>query len=156
MPNLALKGKYLGVPVVAQWLTNLTRNCEVAGLIPGLAQRVKDLALPWAACGVGRRHDSDLALQWLWCRLLATAPIWPLAWEPPYAMGAAPEKTKKKGNYLYSLDFCGLEIQVQFSWVPQKDSGSLRNCSKGISKIAVNSRLNWGSCLCGSAVNEPG
>ena len=27
-----------GVPVVAQWLTNPTRNHEVVGLIPGLAQ----------------------------------------------------------------------------------------------------------------------
>ena len=31
-----------GVPIVAQWLTNLTRNHEVEGLIPGLAQWVKD------------------------------------------------------------------------------------------------------------------
>ena len=37
-----------GVPIVAQWLTNPTRNLEVVGLIPGLAQRVKDLVLPQA------------------------------------------------------------------------------------------------------------
>ena len=36
----------LGVPVVAQWLTNPTRNHEVVGLIPGLAQWVKNPVLP--------------------------------------------------------------------------------------------------------------
>ena len=34
-----------GVPVVAQGLTNLTRNHEVVGSIPGLVQWVKDLVL---------------------------------------------------------------------------------------------------------------
>ena len=38
------KGEY-GVPVVVQWLTNPTRNHEVASSIPGLAQRVNDPAL---------------------------------------------------------------------------------------------------------------
>ena len=35
-----------GVPVVVQWLTNPTRNHEVVGSIPGLAQWVRDPVLP--------------------------------------------------------------------------------------------------------------
>ena len=41
-----LRNLHLGVPVVAQWLTNPTRNHEVAGSIPALAQWVNDPALP--------------------------------------------------------------------------------------------------------------
>ena len=41
-----LKYIVIGVPVVVQWLTNPTRNHEVEGSVPALAQWVKDLASP--------------------------------------------------------------------------------------------------------------
>ena len=67
---------------------NLTSIHEDEGSIPGLSVEV--------SCGVGHRHGSDLALLWLWCRLVATALIPPLAWEPPYATGVALKRQKKK------------------------------------------------------------
>ena len=45
-PTVMEKNKNHGVPVVAQWLTNPTRNHEVAGSVPALAQWVNDPALP--------------------------------------------------------------------------------------------------------------
>ena len=94
-----------GVPVVVQWLTNPTRNHEVASSIPALAQWVKDLQ---------RCRE-------LWCRsqmrlgfrvavaLAATAQIRPLAWEPPYAAGAALEKAKRqKKEKKRNVFGCGL------------------------------------------------
>ena len=40
----------------------------------------------------------DLVLLWLWCRLAATAPIQPLAWELPYVVGPALKRQKKKSK----------------------------------------------------------
>ena len=54
--------------------------------------------------GVGCRHSSDLALLWLWGRPVATGPIQPLAWEPPYAPGATLKKKKKDHYPLSKLD----------------------------------------------------
>ena len=50
------------------------------------------------SCGVGHRCDSGLVWLWLWCRPAAVAWIGPLAWEAPYAEGAAlkGQKTKKR------------------------------------------------------------
>ena len=46
------------------------------------------------SCGVGQRHGLDPAWLWLWCRPAATALIQPLAWELPYAEGAALKRQK--------------------------------------------------------------
>ena len=51
------------------------------------------------SCSVGHRRGSDPVLLWLWGRLGATAPIRPLAWEPPYAEGVAlKQRNQKKGK----------------------------------------------------------
>ena len=75
--------------------TNLTRNHDVLGLIPGLTQWVKDLALAMS-CDVGHRNGSDLVLLCPWCRLAVVAPIGPLAWEPLYAAGTALKSKNKQ------------------------------------------------------------
>ena len=48
------------------------------------------------SCGVGHRRGLDPTLLWLWPKPAATDWIRPLAWEPPYASGAALEKTENK------------------------------------------------------------
>ena len=80
---------------MAQWLTNPTRNHEVAGSVPALAQWVNDLSGVAVSRGVGCRRGSDRTLLWLWCRPVATALIGPLAWEPLYAVGQALKRLTK-------------------------------------------------------------
>ena len=88
----------MGVPVVAQWLRirlgSMRFQVRSLALLSGLGSGVA------VSCGVGCRCGSDPKLLWLWRRLTATAPIQPLAWEPPYATGAALEmaKRQKKNN----------------------------------------------------------
>ena len=76
---MGFKKERRGVPIVPPWVKNLTSIHEDVGLIPDLAQRVK-----------------DLVLLWLWCRLAAAALIQHLAWEPPYAAGVPLKKKERK------------------------------------------------------------
>ena len=55
--------------------------------------------------GVGRRRGSDSVLLWPWRRPAATAPIRPLAWEPPYSTGTALEKTKNKNSKKLPMEY---------------------------------------------------
>ena len=80
---------------MAQWFTNptgtMTLQVQSLALLSGLR-----------SCGVGRRHGSDPV--WLWP--VATARTGPLACDPPYAMGTALEKTKKKKSPCFALGMC--------------------------------------------------
>ena len=60
--------------------------------------------------GLSHRCSSDLVLVWLWLKLVATARIQPLAWEPTYAMGVAlntkdRKKKKKKGKETFFIKY---------------------------------------------------
>ena len=63
-------------------------------------------------CGVGCRHGSNPTLPWLWHRPVATALIRPLAWEPPYATGAALGGKKKKISFFLWLNNIPLCVHV--------------------------------------------
>ena len=61
-------------------------------------------------------------LLWLWRRPAATAPIGPLAWEPPHAMGAAHETAKRQKKKKK-------ELSLQTFWNTYRhDIKNLQNC----------------------------
>ena len=83
-----------GVPIVAQWITNLTSihedQVQPLAWLSGL--RIQHCRELW--CRLQTRLGS--VLLWLWCSPAATALIQPLAWESPHAAVVALKKKKKK------------------------------------------------------------
>ena len=62
---------------------------------------------------MGRRLGSDPTLLWLWRRLVATAPIQPLTWEPPHVAGAAEGMTKRQKDKKKKEEGPKLEIESE-------------------------------------------
>ena len=96
------KRKYTGVPIVAQWLTNLrTTRFQVRSLALLGGLKIRHCSELW--CGSQTQHGSCIVGR---CRPVATAPIRPLAWKPPYAAESAQEMAKrqkrKKRKKIYS------------------------------------------------------
>ena len=73
------------------------------------------------SCGVGRRRNSDPVFLWLWCRPVATAPIRPIAWEPPYAAGAAQEMAKRPKKKKEKKSPRGVPVVAQWLTNPTRN-----------------------------------
>ena len=66
------------------------------------------------SCGVGCRRSSEPELLWLWCKLAAVALIRPLAWESPYAAGAALKSNKKKKSTIIKNTYTSFLLLPSF------------------------------------------
>ena len=115
----------MGVPFVAQWLMNqlgsMRRQVQSLTLLSGLGI--------WCCGKLWCRSQTQLGsriavLLWLWCRLAAAAPIWPLAWEPSYATSLAlkRKKTKKQKKTRYAPSLKWLIDGYPAKWIQSMES----------------------------------
>ena len=113
----------LGVPFVAQqkeiWLGTM---------------RLRDWSLA-SLSGLRIQRCSEL-----WCRLATVAPIRPLAWESPYAMGVA-IKSKKKKKVQPELQ--GHTVQFSHRNCHYPFSSSSFWCNSSYSSIQSGGSINW-------------
>ena len=87
---------YLGVPIVAQQkqiqLVSMKMQFDPWPCSVGWESCIA------MSCGVHCRYGSGPSLLWLECRPAAVAPIWPLAWELPYAEDAVLKNKQTKND----------------------------------------------------------
>ena len=110
MPLELLDADRKGFWMSNDWVSNDNNNTRSSccgsvetNLLTFLRRQVRSLALLSGLrirycmnCDVGLRRGSDKVSQLLWYRPEASALIHPQAWEPPYAVGEALKRWKKK------------------------------------------------------------
>ena len=74
------------------------------------------------SCGVDHTLGSDPALLWLWDRPADAAPISPLAWELPCAVGMALKSKEKKQKRINMLCTCGTCIDYIYFIINKKNN----------------------------------
>ena len=108
-----------GVPVMAQWkrIRLGTIRLRVRSLASLSGLRIQHCCELWCRSQTWLRSGSlnltqwvkDPALLWLWHRLATVASIRHLAWELPYATGAALERKKERKSLNSSWLIVGTE-----------------------------------------------
>jgi len=85
------------------------------------------------SCGVGRRHSSNPTLLWLWCGPAATAPIQPLAWEPPCSVSMALKEKKKVSGAKFLAGRSGTGPGIRLT---KEESLGVKSSDPGSSPVA--------------------
>ena len=95
------------------------------------------------SCGVGCGHGSDSALLRLWRRLVAMALIGPLAWDSPYAVGAALEKAKRQKQTNKNPHIPNKEYLEKFYNSVVRRTSNLKNRPKQEASFMADGIVKW-------------
>ena len=92
-------------------------------------------------CEQGHRRGSNFV--WLWHRPAAVAPVWPLAWELPYAASASlKSKKKKKGKKKYDCIISSLSRKDCLKILEQHVSLFTLMCALTFWKIILSCKVD--------------